>query len=55
MQDEPRHYYNEPYDLLSSPRAAAKLANEAIAEALGRCIHVAMLEKEERQEETEGA
>jgi hypothetical protein len=32
---------------------AAKLANEAIAEAVARYIHEAMLEKEERQEEND--
>ena len=32
---------------------AAKLADEAIAEAVGRYIHDAMIEKEQRQEENE--
>ena len=34
---------------------AAKLADEAISEAVARHLHDAMLEKEERQEEGEGA
>jgi hypothetical protein len=33
----------------------AKLANGAISEAVGRYLHDAMIENEERQEETEGA
>jgi hypothetical protein len=32
---------------------AARLANEAIAEAVARYLHDAMLEKEERQEEND--
>ena len=32
---------------------AAKLANEAIGEAVARSIHEAMLEKEELQEESD--
>jgi hypothetical protein len=34
---------------------AAKLADEAISEAVARYLHDAMLEKEERQEEGEGS
>jgi hypothetical protein len=30
---------------------AAKLANEAVTEAVGRYLHDAMIEKEQRQEE----
>ena len=31
-----------------------KLANEAITEAVARCLHDAIIEKEQRQEESEG-
>jgi len=34
---------------------ASKLANEAITEAVARYVHDAMIEKEERREESEGA
>jgi hypothetical protein len=34
---------------------AAKLADEAISEAVARYLHDAMIEKVERQEEGEGA
>ena len=34
---------------------AAKLADEAIAEAVGRYLHDAIIEKEQRHEESEGA
>ena len=34
---------------------AARIADEAIAEAVGRYLHEAMLEEEERQEGSEGA
>jgi hypothetical protein len=34
---------------------AAKLADQSITEAVGRYLHDAMIEKEERQEESEGA
>jgi|SRR5262249_50482425 len=34
---------------------AAKLADEAITEAVARYFHDAMIEKEERQEESEGS
>jgi hypothetical protein len=34
---------------------AAKLANEAITEAVARYIHDAMIEKEQRQEENDSA
>jgi len=30
-----------------------KLANEAITEAVARCLHDAIIEKEQRQEESE--